>query len=221
MSRRSSYQLNRESVDNYDEDASFLTHAAPQAGHSHRPQQKTSNSNNHHHKDDDDEYEYGHGHLREQHSSQKATFSTTTTSTSGRLVSSQRGATTTKTTTTTTTTTTSSAIPVDEISVLTLAAIDPLSPATYPEALSPSSPVPIQLPQLQQQQQEPPYSKWSTIIHQLSFLATGIFSTMGVQWVYYQGGACKLHLTPPFIPHCLFMDDCSLHLRLFLLPLSS
>ncbi|KAG0049377.1 hypothetical protein BGZ83_005836 [Gryganskiella cystojenkinii] len=33
------------------------------------------------------------------------------------------------------------------------------------------------------------YSKWSTIGHQLSFLGTGIFSTLAVQWLYYQGGA--------------------------------
>ncbi|KAF9349532.1 hypothetical protein BGX26_012182 [Mortierella sp. AD094] len=41
----------------------------------------------------------------------------------------------------------------------------------------------------QQQQEEPAYSKWSTIGHQLSFLATGIFSTIAVQWLYYQGAA--------------------------------
>lgn len=188
MSRRSSYQANRESLDSYDEDAAFLTNAAPQAGHSHRSnQQKNINPNRH---QDEDEYEYGHGHLREQHSSQQAT--TTTTTTSGRLVSGQRGA----TTTTSTTKTSSTASTVDEISVLTSAALDTLSlPSTHPEALSPSSPVPTELPQQQQQQQEPTYSKWSTIIHQLSFLGTGIFSTIAVQWLYYQGAACKLH--PP------------------------
>ncbi|KAF9133618.1 hypothetical protein BGW39_009346 [Mortierella sp. 14UC] len=61
--------------------------------------------------------------------------------------------------------------------------MDPLSlPATHQEALSP---VPAQLAPAQ----EPPYSKWSTIIHQLSFLGTGIFSTIAVQWLYYQGAA--------------------------------
>ncbi|KAF9427353.1 hypothetical protein BGZ94_005072, partial [Podila epigama] len=35
----------------------------------------------------------------------------------------------------------------------------------------------------------PPYSKWSTIGHQISFLGTGIFSTIAVQWLYYQGAA--------------------------------
>ncbi|KAF9548932.1 hypothetical protein EC957_005284 [Mortierella hygrophila] len=187
MSRRSSYQANRESFDNCDEDAAFLTNAAPQAGHSPRSnQQKSSNTNRHH---DEGEYEYGRGHLREQHSSQQAT--TTTTTTSGRQVSGQRGATITKSTTTTATTAkTSSTVSVDEISVLTSAAIDPLSlPATRPEALSPSSPVPPELPQQLQQHQEPTYSKWSTIIHQLSFLGTGIFSTIAVQWLYYQGAA--------------------------------
>lgn len=194
MSRRSSYQANRESLENYNEDAAFLTNAAPQAGHSHRSKQpKNSNTNRHH---DDDEYEYDHGHLREQHSSQQATITTTTRS--GRLVSGQRGGTTTKTTNTTTTTTKTSSIasPVDEISVLTSAAMDSLSlPSTHPEALSPSSPVPAELAQQLQQQQEPTYSKWSTIIHQLSFLGTGIFSTIAVQWLYYQGAACKLN--PP------------------------
>ncbi|KAK5822614.1 hypothetical protein F5H01DRAFT_336097 [Linnemannia elongata] len=188
MSRRSSYQANRESLENYNEDAAFLTNAAPQAGHSHRSKQpKNSNTNRHH---DDDEYEYDHGHLREQHSSQQATITTTTRS--GRLVSGQRGGTTTKTTNTTTTTTKTSSIasPVDEISVLTSAAMDSLSlPSTHPEALSPSSPVPAELAQQLQQQQEPTYSKWSTIIHQLSFLGTGIFSTIAVQWLYYQGAA--------------------------------
>ncbi|KAF9146863.1 hypothetical protein BGX30_005073 [Mortierella sp. GBA39] len=186
MSQRSSYQANRESFDNCDEDAAFLTNAAPQAGHSSRSnQQKSSNTNRHH---DEGEYEYGRGHLREQHSSQQAT--TTTTTTSGRQVSGQRGATIAKSTTTTTTTAkTSSTASVDEISVLTSAAIDPLSlPATHPEALSPSLLVP-ELPQQLQQQQEPTYSKWSTIIHQLSFLGTGIFSTIAVQWLYYQGAA--------------------------------
>ncbi|GJJ73362.1 hypothetical protein EMPS_05720 [Entomortierella parvispora] len=33
------------------------------------------------------------------------------------------------------------------------------------------------------------FSKWSTIGHQVSFLGTGIFSTLAVQWLYYQGGA--------------------------------
>ncbi|KAF9154306.1 hypothetical protein BG015_001347, partial [Linnemannia schmuckeri] len=184
MSRRSSYQANRESVDNYNEDAAFLTNAAPQAGHSHRLKQKSSNSNTSHRRHhDEDEYEYGHGHLREQHSSQQAT---STTAPSDQLISSQRSATTTKNITTTTTT----AIPVDEISVLTSAALDPLSlPATHPEALSPSSLIPAELSQQQQQQLEPTYSKWSTIIHQLSFLGTGIFSTIAVQWLYYQGAA--------------------------------
>ncbi|KAF9396276.1 hypothetical protein BGX21_009605 [Mortierella sp. AD011] len=42
---------------------------------------------------------------------------------------------------------------------------------------------------MQQQQEEPSYSKWSTIGHQASFLATGIFSTIAVQWLYYQGAA--------------------------------
>ncbi|KAF9212650.1 hypothetical protein BGZ59_006480 [Podila verticillata] len=32
-------------------------------------------------------------------------------------------------------------------------------------------------------------SKWSTIGHQICFLATGIFSTIAVQWLYYQGAA--------------------------------
>ncbi|KAG0020766.1 hypothetical protein BGZ81_009200 [Podila clonocystis] len=32
-------------------------------------------------------------------------------------------------------------------------------------------------------------SKWSTIGHQISFLGTGIFSTIAVQWLYYQGAA--------------------------------
>ncbi|KAF9360711.1 hypothetical protein BGX34_007596 [Mortierella sp. NVP85] len=37
---------------------------------------------------------------------------------------------------------------------------------------------------------EPPaYSKWSTIGHQVCFLATGIFSTIAVQWLNYQGAA--------------------------------
>ncbi|KAG0380505.1 hypothetical protein BGX24_007700 [Mortierella sp. AD032] len=180
MSRRSSYQANRESVDSFDEDASFLTHAAPQAGHSqHRTQQQqqTKASNGHH---DQDEYEYGHGHLREQQPT-----SSSSTTTSGRLVSGQRGATITTTTTTTTKTTNTA---VDEISMATLAsaAIDPLSlPLTHQEALSPVSPVQAQ-PALPQ---EPTYSKWSTIIHQLSFLGTGIFSTIAVQWLYYQGAA--------------------------------
>ncbi|KAG9070043.1 hypothetical protein KI688_009373 [Linnemannia hyalina] len=187
MSRRSSYQANRESFDNCDEDAAFLTNAAPQAGHSPRSNQQKSSNTNHHH--DEGEYEYDRGHLREQHSSQQATATTATTS--GRQVSGQRGATITKSTTTTTTTAKiSSTVSVDEISVLTSAAIDPLSlPATRPEALSPSSPVPPELPQQLQQQQEPTYSKWSTIIHQLSFLGTGIFSTIAVQWLYYQGAA--------------------------------
>ncbi|KAF9191968.1 hypothetical protein BGZ50_008913 [Haplosporangium sp. Z 11] len=35
----------------------------------------------------------------------------------------------------------------------------------------------------------PAYSKWSTIGHQVCFLATGIFSTIAVQWLYYQGAA--------------------------------
>ncbi|KAG0281646.1 hypothetical protein BGZ95_001005 [Linnemannia exigua] len=183
MSRRSSYQANRESVDSFDEDASFLTHAAPQAGHSqHRTQQQqqTKGSNN---RLDQHGHEYGHGHLREQQqlSSQQATSSSTTTS--GRLASGQRGA-----ATSTTTTTANTANNVNEISVATLAsaAFDPLSlTVAHQEALSPVSPVPAQLapPQV------PPYSKWSTIIHQLSFLGTGIFSTIAVQWLYYQGAA--------------------------------
>ncbi|KAI8362376.1 hypothetical protein B0O80DRAFT_435745 [Mortierella sp. GBAus27b] len=36
---------------------------------------------------------------------------------------------------------------------------------------------------------EPAYSKWSTIGHQICFLATGIFSTIAVQWLNYQGAA--------------------------------
>ncbi|KAG0039026.1 hypothetical protein BGZ82_010032 [Podila clonocystis] len=34
-----------------------------------------------------------------------------------------------------------------------------------------------------------PSNKWSTIGHQISFLGTGIFSTIAVQWLYYQGAA--------------------------------
>lgn len=201
MPRRTSYEAIRESVDINGEDASFLTDALPQDEYSHRSQQKASDSNHYNH--DEDEYEYGHGHLREQHSSQHVSSSTTATATSDRLVSGQRGATTTKTSTTTTTITTSRSAPVNEISALTLAAIDPLSlPATHPEVVSSSSPV---FTKLQQQQQEPTYSKWNTIMHQLSFIGSGIFSTIGVQWLYYQGGACKLHLS-----HYLFKDNCSL-----------
>ncbi|KAF9933036.1 hypothetical protein FBU30_006712 [Linnemannia zychae] len=181
MSRRSSYHADSENMDNFDEDASFLTHAAPPARHSHQPQAHlTSNikgRNSHH---DEYEYEYGHGHLREGHSSHTTVISSTTTTTStksGRLVSNQRDK----------ITTTATATP-DEISIATLssAAIDPLSlPPTHSEVLSPSSPFPISPPQ----QQAPTYSKWSTIIHQISFLGTGIFSTIAVQWLYYQGAA--------------------------------
>lgn len=38
---------------------------------------------------------------------------------------------------------------------------------------------------------KPSNNKWSTIGHQISFLGTGIFSTIAVQWLYYQGAACK------------------------------
>ncbi|KAF9097459.1 hypothetical protein BGX29_008067 [Mortierella sp. GBA35] len=166
MSRRSSYQANRDSVDNDDEDAAFLTHAAPPAGHSHRPQQHRKTDLGKGIKDN----EYGHGHLREPPSQQ--TLSSFTTSASGRLATGQRGSTT---------------ATADEISVAT--AIDTLSlPAsnktTEAAALSPLSSTPGP-----HHPQEPTYSKWSTIIHQLSFLGTGIFSTIAVQWLYYQGAA--------------------------------
>ncbi|KAF9315578.1 hypothetical protein BG003_002891 [Podila horticola] len=36
---------------------------------------------------------------------------------------------------------------------------------------------------------KPSNNKWSTIGHQISFLGTGIFSTIAVQWLYYQGAA--------------------------------
>ncbi|KAF9087792.1 hypothetical protein BGX23_007866 [Mortierella sp. AD031] len=151
MSRRSSYQANRDSVDNDDEDAAFLTHAAPPAGHSHRPQQHRKTDLGKSIKDN----EYGHG----------------------RLATGQRGSTT---------------ATADEISVAT--AIDTLSlPAsnktTEAAALSPLSSTPGP-----HHPQEPTYSKWSTIIHQLSFLGTGIFSTIAVQWLYYQGAAFKPYL---------------------------
>ncbi|KAI8605241.1 hypothetical protein EDD21DRAFT_364115 [Dissophora ornata] len=77
---------------------------------------------------------------------------------------------------------------VDEISTATLvtAAIEPLgiamsAPAIVLEATSPHH--------QQQMGQEVPYTKWSTIGHQASFLATGIFSTIAVQWLYYEGAA--------------------------------
>ncbi|KAF9570879.1 hypothetical protein EC968_001318 [Mortierella alpina] len=72
----------------------------------------------------------------------------------------------------------------DEIETATLvtAALDPLSvpvSGNSPTAAAAALSVPVGAA----------YSKWSTIGHQLSFLATGIFSTIAVQWLYYEGAA--------------------------------
>ncbi|KAF9109982.1 hypothetical protein BGX27_006940 [Mortierella sp. AM989] len=66
--------------------------------------------------------------------------------------------------------------------MLTTTANEPLGTAVTASIIGADS-------QPQQQQEEPEYSKWSTIIHQVSFLLTGIFSTIAVQWLYYQGAA--------------------------------
>ncbi|KAF9938730.1 hypothetical protein BGZ67_010494 [Mortierella alpina] len=73
----------------------------------------------------------------------------------------------------------------DEIETATLvtAALDPLSVPVSgrdPTAAAAALSVPAAAAA---------YSKWSTIGHQLSFLATGIFSTIAVQWLYYEGAA--------------------------------
>ncbi|KAF9953440.1 hypothetical protein BGZ72_005414 [Mortierella alpina] len=72
----------------------------------------------------------------------------------------------------------------DEIETATLvsSALDPLSvpvSGSSPTAAATALSVPAAAA----------YSKWSTIGHQLSFLATGIFSTIAVQWLYYEGAA--------------------------------
>ncbi|KAG0360081.1 hypothetical protein BC939DRAFT_500679 [Gamsiella multidivaricata] len=97
----------------------------------------------------------------------------------------------------------------DEISVATLtaAAVEPLSIVlTAPVLMGESDPSSQRHSHERQRQQvaaqqhpsssssssssaERGYSKWSTIGHQASFLATGIFSTIAVQWLYYQGAA--------------------------------
>ncbi|KAF9929631.1 hypothetical protein BGZ65_005711, partial [Modicella reniformis] len=93
----------------------------------------------------------------------------------------------------------STAPTVSSSTTMAATAIEPLSIA--PPAIimagnvgsSSSSSSPCAVPQQQHQQpmssQEPTYTKWSTIGHQISFLASGIFSTIAVQWLNYQGAA--------------------------------
>ncbi|KAF9282313.1 hypothetical protein BGZ68_006074 [Mortierella alpina] len=71
----------------------------------------------------------------------------------------------------------------DEIETATLvtAALDPLSVPV--SSSSPTAVTALSVPAAVT------YSKWSTLGHQLSFLATGIFSTIAVQWLYYEGAA--------------------------------
>ncbi|KAG0267996.1 hypothetical protein DFQ27_007754 [Actinomortierella ambigua] len=44
-----------------------------------------------------------------------------------------------------------------------------------------------------------PPSRWNTFGHQFSFLVTGIFSTIAVQWLYYQGAASSTSMLTVFL----------------------
>ncbi|KAF9970829.1 hypothetical protein BGZ73_006388 [Actinomortierella ambigua] len=51
-----------------------------------------------------------------------------------------------------------------------------------------------------------PPSRWNTFGHQFSFLITGIFSTIGVQWLYYQGAASSTSMLTVFLNYVGMMS---------------